>query len=226
MRPIAPLTALLIALLAGTAQAQVELSSGAVGEAGSVVFVPAFHGAPTLDVGYETRFPRALGDDTPWATGAVSAGLGYLAYVDGHGRWGLGGALRGALSIDPLLPGRVNFTRLDLQLESRWRFQNRTFAHAAVTTHVEIGALLPEDDTLDPELRWAVMIGSGPGMLFNSHPFLFGELLAQVGIEAIHRPGGPIYAVIAGVRLRFEYGIRGRALRPCEYAPMEYGECE
>lgn len=228
--------ALSLALLvgsAGVAAAQFEGglggSSGAVGEAGSVVFVPAFYGAPTLDVGYETRFPGLIGDDTPWATDAVSAGLGYMAYVDGHGRWGLGGAVRGAYALEPLLPGRHRFARLDLQIESRWRFQTRSFAHAAVSAVVEVGALLPaevpEGESGDPELRWAVLVGTGPGLLFNSHPFLFGEVVAHMGLEAIHRPGGPALAIVAGLRLRFDYGVRGRDLEPCAYNPMEFGEC-
>jgi len=204
-------------------------SAGAVGEAGSVLFVPAFYGAPTVDVGYETRFPRLIGDDTPWATEAVTAGLGYMAYVDGHGRWGLGGAVRGAYALDPLLPGRTRFARLDLQIESRWRFQNRIFAHAALSTIAEIGVLLPSEapagETGDPALRWALLIASGPGVLFNSSPFLFGEVQAHIGLEAIHRPGGPALSIVAGVRLRFDYGIRGRDLEPCAYNPVEFGEC-
>lgn len=204
-------------------------SAGGVGEAASAVFVPAFYGAPTLDVGYETRFPRLIGDDTPWTTDAVTAGLGYLAYVDGHGRWALGGAVRGAYALSPLLPGRHRFTRVDLQLESRWRFQNPRFAHVAVSTAVEVGALLPAEtpdgEAGDPELRWALLLGSGPGVLFNSHPFLFGEVVAHIGLEAIHRPGGPSFSVIAGLRMRFDYGLRGRDLDPCAYDPMEFGEC-
>lgn len=211
------------------AQGALGGSAGAVGEAGSVLFVPAFYGAPTLDIGYETRFPSLLGDDTPWATDAVGGGLGYLAYVDGHGRWALGGAVRGTWALDPLLPGRSRFARVDLQLESRWRFQNRAFAHAAFSTIVEVGALLPRDvpagEAGDTELRWAVLLATGPGVLFNSSPFLFGEAMAHMGLEAIHRPGGPDLAIVAGIRLRFDYGIRGRDLEPCEFNPVEFGEC-
>ena len=224
---------LAFALVGGpsTAQASDLLggSAGAIGEAGSVLFVPAFYGAPTLDLGYETRFPGLIGDDTPWATAALSAGLGYLAYVDGHGRWALGGAVRGALALDPLLPGRHRFTRIDLQLESRWRYPNRRFAHGALSAMLEVGALLPRDvpdgENGAPELRWALKIGAGPGALFNSSPFLFGELVAELGVEAIHRPAGPALAIIAGVRMRFDYGIRGRDLEPCEFNPVEFGEC-
>lgn len=223
------LTLLLITLVTTPAAGQEAAMVEPIGEAGAVVFVPAFHGGVTADVGYETRFPDLLSDDTPWATDAISGGLGYLGYVDGHGRWALGGALRGAWAFEPLLPGRIRFTRLDLRLESRWRAQNRVFAHVALSTAVEIGALLPAatptGETGDPELRWALLIGSGPGVLFNSHPFLFGELIAHLGVEGIHRPGGLALAIVAGVRIRFDYGLRGRDLRPCEYDPVEYGPC-
>lgn len=212
-------------VLVSTSTARSEVGAmGGVGEAASAVFVPAFFGGVTLDAGYETRFPGVLGDETPWATDAISAGLGYLAYVDGHGRTGLGGSLRAAYALDPLLPGRTRFTRLDLRLESRWRFQNARFAHGAVSTAVEIGALLPADDS-DPVLRWAVMLGTGPGLLFNSHPFLFGEGIIHLGLESLQHPTGTAYAIIAGLRLRIDYAIRGREVRPCEYAPMEFGEC-
>ncbi len=227
--PVPALAALLAIGWPASSGADIGGSAGAVGEAGSVLFVPAFYGAPTLDIGYETRFPSLLGDETPWATDAIGGGLGYLAYVDGHGRWALGGALRGTWALDPLLPGRSRFARIDLQLESRWRFQNRVFAHAAVSTVVEVGALLPRDvpegEAGDAELRWAVLVASGPGLLFNSSPFLFGEAVAHLGLEAIHRPGGPAFSIIAGIRLRFDHGIRGRDLEPCEYNPVEFGEC-
>lgn len=222
------LAGLILTLSAPAVGAQ-EVAVEPIGEAGSILFVPAFHGAPTIDVGYESRFPRLLGDDTPWATSVLSGGLGFMAYVDGHGEWGLGGAVRGAWALDPLLPGRARFTRLDLQLESRWRRQNPYFAHLALSTVLEIGALLPQEtpagESGDPELRWALMLGTGPGLLFNSHPFLFGELIAYAGVEAIHRPGFVAVSVMAGVRVRFEYGLRGRDLEPCEYAPVEYGPC-
>lgn len=224
--------ALALTLWACPAAAQTDplgASAGGVGEADSALFVPAFYGAPTLDVGYETRFPSLLGDDTPWATDALSLGLGYLAYVDGHGRWALGGAVRGAWALDPLLPGRSRFARVDLQLESRWRGQNPRFAHVMLSTIVEVGALLPRDvpvgESDGPALRYAFLLASGPGLLFNSHPFLFGEAVAHLGLEAIHRPEGLAFAVVAGIRLRFDYGIRGRDLEPCAYNPVEFGEC-
>lgn len=198
-------------------------------ERATVFFVPAFYGGLIVDTAFETRFEGVLGDDTRFAGDAFGASVGYLAYVDGHGRLAVGGSLGGALSLDAVQPGDSRFGRLDLRLDARYRVQNARFAHWSLEGFAELGGLWPigppADMHADPGLRWAVGIGVGPGTLFNTSPFLFGELVSFLAIESIEHPDARGWSLLAGLRIRIDYGIRGRDLPPCAYNPREFGPC-
>ncbi|MEZ4435573.1 MAG: hypothetical protein R3F65_24480 [bacterium] len=218
--------------LAMTPPAAAQVSSaGAVGESASLTFVPPFHGAVTVDLGFDARFDSVFGDISALEATAPSLGLGYLHYLDGHGRTALGGALRFSRSaaVGQDLPRQSGFTALDLRLEARWRFINVHFAHLTLAPFVDLGLVWPEVPIEPggdgPFPRAVVGIGLGPGGLLHADPYVFAELVSHIGVSVTPVDGVAERAIVGGVRLRFDFGLRGRDLLPCEYAPMEYGPC-
>lgn len=227
---LAPPTLALLGVLAAPAAAQ-DLSAGGVGQGASLVFVPPFHGAVTVDLGLDARFDTVLGDLSPLESTAPSLGVGYLHYLDGHGRHALGGALRLAYSapIGHDFARQSGYLAVDLRLESRWRFINDHFAHLTVAPFVDLGVIQPRQP-LDPGgdaplPHLAAGVALGPGALVFGDPYVFTELVTHIGVGATRIDGAWHYALTGGIRLRFDFGLRGRDLLPCEYDPMNHGPC-
>lgn len=231
-RLAALLTLLVVVASAGAAHAQAEISSaGPIGQSAQLVFVPPFYGAVTLDLGLDARFDTVLGTRSALESNAPSLGLGYLHYLDGHGRAALGGALRLSHSarIGEDFARQSGYFGLDLRLEARWRFIDVHFAHFTAAPFVDLGLVWPREP-IDPGGggpfgRVALGIGIGPGGLLHADPYLFAELIPHVGVAFTRIDGVNEWALIGGLRLRFDAAIRGRDLLPCEYDPMEHGPC-
>lgn len=226
------LTLLAVVASAGPASAQGEINSGGpIGQSASLVFVPPFYGAVTLDLGLDARFDAVLGDRSALESNAPSIGLGYLHYLDGHGRTALGGALRLSHSarIGEDFARQSAYLGLDLRLEARWRSIDVHFAHFSAAPFVDLGLVWPRE-AIDPGGggpfgRVALGVAIGPGGLLHADPYLFAELIPHVGVAVTRIDGVNEWALIGGLRLRFDAAIRGRDLLPCEYDPMEHGPC-
>lgn len=187
--------------------------------------VPHLTGAWTFDVGGETRFPSVLDEPEPsipeeW----LRLHVGYLHYLDGHGRVAWGGYLGGGFSLgSDQVPVPNDATRLDLGLALRLRSISHDFVHATVRVFAEVGVQFAEpvlgrvDDDL--AVRFAGGLETGVGLLWLLDPYVFGETLFRVGVETIDYADQRYTAVFGGLRLQFDW-----ALQTGPSAPMTHEE--
>ncbi len=191
-----------------------------IDRAATLLWVPALWGAVTVELGVEGRFPGVLGGEgLALPTELLKGGVGYLHYVDGHGRLGLGGYVVAAFSL-PGDAGGERLTRLDVGLAARRRFISHDFFHLTLGVFTELGPVVLQDRPVDPEggvvpedasgVRWAAGVETGPGLLYHLDPFLFAEVVARLGVEAVHLEGVTEWTVIGALRVVFDFTLRGR----------------
>ena len=221
----APVLALIVLLGPTTIRAQVDPSNGA-GQRATLLWVPALWGAVTLDAGLCGRFPRLLAQpahDLP--TQLFQANVGYLHYLDGHGRGAVGGYVGAAFSLPEDLPG-PRITRVDFGAAARLRGISPDFFHFTLAGFAEVGLLVVQDRPVDPlggavpadaaGVRWAAGVETGPGLLYHLDPFLFAEVVGRLGVEAVHLEGLTTWSIIGGLRVVFDFTVRGRPPEPDE----------
>ncbi|MCA9538155.1 MAG: hypothetical protein KC620_04675 [Myxococcales bacterium] len=221
---------LLLSALAAPGFAGAVEPTQATVERASLPFVPAFFGGVFGDMTIEARFDGWLADDdVPFDADALTFHLGYLHYIDGHGRLSLGGYLGSAWSRDEGIAETVGFKRLDLGALVRLRAISDQFLHWSAAAFLEAGPVwldrVPEGRSGDVAARWAFGVETGPGLLWHVAPYLFAETLGRIGLESSHYGGVQVWTVTAGLRIAFEYGVRGRDLPDCAINPREYGPC-
>lgn len=206
--------ALLLALAPANA-APLDVNGG--GQRQVVYFVPELLGAFALDLSLTNRFDGfvegydlglpALGGDLgvgwrhyldPWGQAAVglTLGLGFQHASDDrkpevlHPRLGVSGRLRG------LSPEFLSFT-LGLYAEVGPVFLD--------------GGRPPADfPQLAGESRglaWSVGVETGPGKLFSLAPYVFGEVVARIGLETVQIGGVEVHSLMGGLRLGFDWAV-------------------
>lgn len=222
MRAAAPAAVLLAACVAGAQPSPIQ-----GGE--TLLWVPRLTGAWTLDVGADSRL-QPLGDGTepPLPEANLALHVGYLDYLDGHGRLAWGGYLGGAFSLESdQQPRPADSLRLDLGLWIRARALSPDFVHGALGLFVEGGPLFlgeplgPIGDQSDLAWRVAGGVEMGFGLLWYLSPYLFGEALFRVGAEATRVGGATHTTWIAGLRLNFEWAGRAGASAADEPDPPQ-----
>lgn len=229
MRPLS--LAVLCALTAaplGAAWAQSSSLSG--GE--RLLWVPRLTGAWTFDLGVETRV-RPLGSTEEVFTPEEHLRLhvGYLRYLDGHGRLAAGGYLGGGFSLgSDQQPAPPDSLRLDLGLWVRLRAINADFIHIPLGLFIEGGPQLLGDPTVPTgrfgegeDVAWRVGAGleMGFGLLWSLDPYLFGETLFRFGVETTHLGGRNHPAFFGGIRLNFDWAQRAGAAAANEPDPEQ-----
>ncbi len=183
-------------------------------------FVPPFWGAFTLDVGLDGRFDGVVQEtDHNLPEQSLRVGAGYLYYLDGHGTWSLGPYLSSGLAFGD--EARAPTASVDLGLRLRRRSLNATYQFISLGAWVEGGSMVvgqPGPCSSDPQCTpspssrgWRVAAGleTGPGLLLFLDPYIFGELVARVGVETVYLDGR-VTALTAGLRMAFDFGLRGR----------------
>ena len=212
----APLTVpLLLTALLGPAAAQPSPVQG--GE--TLLWVPRLTGAWTFDVGGESRlFPVGDGDEAPTPEAHLRLHVGFLDYLDGHGRLAWGGYVGGGFSLESdQQPRPADSSRLDVGLWLRTRGISNDFVRGSLGIFVEGGPqflgepLGPRGARDDLGWREAGGVEMGFGLLWYLDPFLFGEALFRLGIESTRVGGASYTAYFAGLRLNFEWAQRAGA---------------
>ncbi|MCB9538164.1 MAG: hypothetical protein H6704_18060 [Myxococcales bacterium] len=200
--------------------ARAQDDAARIDRAATLLWVPALWGAVTVEFGVEGRYPGMLGDERlTLPTELLKGGVGYLYYVDGHGRLGLGGYVVAAFSLAGD-GGGERLTRVDFGLAARRRFISHDFFHLTLGAFTEVGPVVLQDRPVDPEggvvpedasgVRWAAGVETGPGLLYHLDPFLFAEVVARFGVEAVNLEGITEWTVIGALRVVFDFTLRGR----------------
>ena len=206
---------LAIAMICWTGLAHAQDVQMGAGAHQTVFFVPQLSGAVTFDVGAQGRIDGFLQEDTHGLpTDSMRLHLGYLHYLEPHGRWAVGGYLGGGFSLPDTNPDAPTVGYFDVGTTLRWRGISDDFVHWTVGLFAEAGPLHLSGSELDGlAFHWAAGLENGPGYLFHLSPYVFGELLARVGVESIYIDGRRVTAVTAGLRLVFDFALRGARTR-------------
>lgn len=187
---------ILLAAWAGSAaSAAAQTTTVDAGGYAAYVWVPELTGALTLGLGFEGRLDgAAFADDSPLLEDALRLDVGYLRYLEGHGRIATGGY--GALVVGIPDGEGERFGRIDLGGLVRLRGASNDFDTGTVALFGEVGWLPGQSG-----LRFAGGIEMGPGRLWYSDPYLFGEILGRLGVSRIRYSDRDDTLIFAGIRL-------------------------
>ncbi|MBU0553905.1 hypothetical protein KKF91_06990 [Myxococcota bacterium] len=178
-------------------------------------FVPELRGAYTLDLGLDAH----LKDRLPLSTRHLTARVGYLHYLRGHGEGAVGLYLSGGLGLEGAEAARADTYRLGGGLKLRARFMNAAFQHISYGLFAEGEALFLSDR---PETqvgyqverpaanghRLAAGLTFGPGALIGLGPFVWGELGSRLGYERVQIGAARSDAFYLSLSFDFDWGRR------------------
>ncbi|MFN3199248.1 MAG: hypothetical protein ACE366_12675 [Bradymonadia bacterium] len=222
------------AMVGGAGEARAQISGGegdaigATSNSGNAMYwaVPELIGAPTFTLELSSRLDSAALISGPLPTlpsNTVSAQLGWRQFFDPWGQFNLhvyGGLGRSGLQF--VDDRDTTFVEAKGGLALQARGINEKFFFLAGGIFIE-GGLLWIDGEEEPPLgtRWAVGVETGVGTLWYADPYFFVESIGRLGVESIDIGGFRSTALMATMRIGFDFAIPQGHATPLEYDPYK-----
>lgn len=201
----------------GVLSAPIDLSTPHGGQREVMYFVPELLGAFTFDAALTSRFDGTIdGYDLGLPGLGGDFGLGWRHYLDGWGAAALGANVGLGFwhAQDDRRP-EVLHPRLSLQ--GRLRGISPTFLTFGLGVYAEAGPVFLSGGRPPPDFpdlagaergfSWSAGVETGPGKLVSLSPWVFGEVMARVGVESTTIEGRTVSSLTAGLRLGFDWTV-------------------
>jgi hypothetical protein len=179
-------------------------------------FIPELVGALTLDAALTSRFDGLIdGYDLGLPATGGDVALGWRHYLDPWGRGSLGVNL--GLAFQPGGGREPGVYQPRLGVTGRVRGLGENLFTGALGIYAELGPVLLDGGlppTDFPELAgkstgfaWSVGAETSIGRLVHLSPYVFGDVSARIGVEAMRVGGISVTSFVAGLRLGFDWAF-------------------